>query len=255
MNKNLTISDEAKAVIKSYFELPLGGKKVPCPYYMNLKHERAGLRVMIGKGTAEEIVHEVLVWAQLKGILLSKMSVQEIRGFMIKKGIGIDCSGFAAYVLDAQLRKLGKGRLWRNLEYRNNSLYSKFRRFLRPVENIGANLLTSELNCVPIADFDEIKPGDMIRAKGKIQNAHHVAVITDVFFNSNGKINSFEYVHSHRFYEDENGVRKGKVTISNPKKSLKDQEWHDEINGRNYMLEDLLVDYKDNGIRRLKALA
>jgi len=243
-----------KNVIANYFELPLGGQKVKCPYFMNLKKERAGLRVMIGKGSSEEIVHEAKVWAQLKGVNLNKMSESEIREFLTKRGIGIDCSGFVSYVLDEWFQILGKGHIWSNLKYNDNSVFSRFRRRLRPVENIGANLLTSELNCTKIQKFGNIKPGDLIRAKGKQDRAHHVAIITDVYFGAKGNIEKFDYVHSHRFYEGENGVRIGSVIITDPKKELKDQDWQDAYKGRNYMLEDLLIDYKDNGIRRLRSL-
>ncbi|KKQ36340.1 MAG: hypothetical protein US52_C0001G0008 [candidate division WS6 bacterium GW2011_GWA2_37_6] len=253
MEKQISLPNGTKEIIKSYFELPLGGKKVKCPYFMNLKGERAGLRVMIGKGTVEEIVHEVMVWAQLKGVGLNKMSTEEIRSFMIKKGIGIDCSGFAVYVLDAWFKEIYHAHLWESLHYKDNSFFAKLRRRLRPVENIGAELLTSEINCTKVTHLQEILPGDLIRAKGKQNNAHHVAVITDVFYNDKGIIEKFVYTHSHRFYELENGVREGYVIITDPEKELKDQEWHDHYQNRNYMLEDLLVDYQDNGIRRLKA--
>lgn len=251
MSKTLALPKNAQRTIKSYFELPLGRKKVKCPYFMNLKRERAGLRVMIGKGTAEEIVHEVRVWAQLKGVNLNKLSEKEIRSFMIKKGIGIDCSGFAVYVLNGWLKELGYGHLWNNLKYRQNAILDKIRRRFRPVENISAELLTSDLNCMKITNLDQVLPGDLIRAKGKIQNAHHVAVISEVLLDEHNKVTEFKYVHSHRYYGEENGVRKGSVKIIKQNNELKDQKWVDNYEGRNYMLEDLLVGYQDNGIRRL----
>ena len=252
---NESLPDQVLDLAKKYFELPLGGKKVRCPYFMNLKKQRAGLRVMVGKGSSEEIVHEVKVWAQLKGFNLEKSSEAEIRKFMMSLGIGIDCSGYVVYLLDKWLQGMRKPHLWSILRYRENGVYYRFRRLLRPVENIGANLLTGELNCEVVSKFNEIKPGDMIRAKGKQKNAHHVALITKTYKNDSGNLKKFDYIHSHRFYEEENGVRKGTVTITDPHKSLKDQKWEDHFNGKNYMLEDLLVDYEDNGIRRLKFLA
>ncbi len=250
-----TIHPKAQEAIHRYFNLPFGRKRVKCPYYMNIKKERAGLRVMVGKGSVAEIVHETKVWAQLKGFNLSRKSEEEIREFMIKKGIGIDCSGFIAHILDHWFKSENRGRVWNNLKFQDNSIYARFRRFLRPIENIGANLLTSDLNCIHIDNFDDIGPGDLIRAKGKQKNAHHVAIITDTHKSESGKLKKFDYVHAHRFYEEENGVRKGTVIISKPEGSLKDQEWRDTYNGKNYMLEDLKVNYEDNGIRRLKALA
>ncbi|MBN1331828.1 C40 family peptidase [Candidatus Dojkabacteria bacterium] len=239
---------------QKYFELPLGGKKVVCPYFMNIKKQRAGLRVMVGKGSWAEIVHETKVWAQLKGFSLEKAGEGEIREFMMKLGIGIDCSGFVVYLLNQWMKELNKSSIWHNLKYKENGLYFTFRRFLRPVENISANLMTSELNCFKITELNDIVPGDLIRAKGKQNNAHHVALITKTYKDKSGNLEKFDYIHSHRFYEKENGVRQGSVEITKPTESLKDQKWEDHYNGKNYMLEDLLVDYEDNGVRRLKFL-
>ncbi len=249
------IDKSAKKVINNYFNLDLGGKKVACPYFISKRIERGGLRVMVGKGSPEEIVHEVKVWAKLKGVVLEEMSERQIREFMVERNIGIDCSGFVAHVLDSYLQVLFGKRLSKILKYPDNSLFAKIRRTLRPIENIGADNLTSLLNCIKINDLGKIMPGDLIRAKGPVKNAHHVALITDIYKDDKGNVEKFAYVHSHRYYEKDHGVRKGIVIITDIKKPLKDQEWHDHINGRNYMLEDLLVDYKDNGIRRLRFLA
>lgn len=253
--KEYKLPSPVMKTIKSYFELNFGSKRIRAPYHMNLKKEKGGLRVMIGKGTAEEIIHEAKVWAQLKGIKLGRKSENEIREFLINRGIGIDCSGFIVHALNTWFIYLGKGSIWKNLKYKNNSITSKIRRFFRPIENVGANILTSSLNCTKVTDLNGVKPGDLIRAKGKQKNSHHVALITKVTKAEDEKTKKFEYVHSHRFYENQNGVRKGTVMIINDKKGLKDQKWEDDYKGRNYMLEDLLIDYNDNGIRRLKALS
>ncbi len=248
------ISKQAQNVIESYNNLRIGGKKVIAPYFMNIKKKRGELRVMVGKGTPEEIEQEAKVWAQVKGFNLKKASPEQIREFLMQMDIGIDCSGFAVYVLNAELDSRGLNPIWTYLHYQNNSIISKLRRLLRPAENVGANTLTNEDNCVKIEDWNDIEPADLIRAKGKQKNAHHVAIITKVHKDKGGNVKSFNYAHSHRYYEDENGIREGKVEIIHPKGELKDQRWDDDYKGRNYMLEDLLVDYEDNGIRRLKIL-
>jgi hypothetical protein len=64
-----------------------------------------------------------------------------------------------------------------------------------------------------------------------------------------------EYVHSHRKYGENNGVRRGKVRITDIKKSYLEQDWlevHDD--GRNYLYEDLTQDPSDCGFRRLNSL-
>ncbi|MBD3362538.1 hypothetical protein GF362_02360 [Candidatus Dojkabacteria bacterium] len=238
--------------IDKYFNLQIGSKSVVCPYYINPKVMVGNLRVMAGKGSPREIEHETKVWAKVKGFDLKKATSKEIRKFMIETHIGIDCSGFISQVLSLYLKENNLPPLIKLLKFKNNNLGSKIRRFLRPIENIGAKTLTSKANTVEIKDLNDISAGDLIRAKGKQRNAFHVAMIVEVKRNSAGEIQIFEYVNSHRYYEDQNGVRYGKVEITDPDGELKKQNWLDELNGRNYFLEDLLVDYEDNGIRRLR---
>lgn len=248
------ISKSAQKKISEFQKLHIGTKRVIAPYFMNLKGQKGGLRVMVGKGSPQEILQEVKVWSQVKGFNIKRADEKQIREFMISMGIGIDCSGFVVYVLNEELKERGLKSIWNYLKFTNRSPFARLKRLLRPVENIGANLLTSDENCIRIENLDEIRPADLIRAKGKQKNAHHVAIITEVEKDDEGNLISFQYAHSHRFYEEENGIRIGTVTIVDKKKSLKDQKWDDSHNNRNYMLEDLLVEYEDNGIRRLKIL-
>lgn len=269
--------------IDKYFNLRIGGKSVACPYYLNKKVAVGNLRVMSGKGSAREIEHETKVWAKVKGFDLKKATTDEIREFMIDSKIGIDCSGFVVHILNNYLKQRNKRSLIRYLNFSNNDIISEIRRLLRPVENISANALSSELNTYKIKNLNNMRPGDLIRAKGKQRNAHHVAIVTeveleipcDVDGNSRtlmeyrkerneianlpgcsvhpqAKIKRFTYVNSHRYYKAQNGMRYGEVIITNPDKELKDQKWTDTFEGRNYFLEDLKVKYEDNGIRRLK---
>ncbi|HEX9804435.1 MAG TPA: hypothetical protein VGA67_02040 [Candidatus Dojkabacteria bacterium] len=245
------LSQDAQDVIKAYTELNLGLKKVKAPYYMNLRGQKGGLRVMIGKGTPDEIEQEVKVWSQVKGFDIEKADEGKIREFMVNMDIGIDCSGFSVYVLNAELKAMGLKSIWNYLQFDNNSILARIKRIVRPIESIGANMLTNENNCIEITDFNDIKPSDLIRAKGKQKNASHVAIVTEVTRDADGNTKSFKYAHSHRYYEEENGLRIGKVEITDPAKELKEQKWIDDKDGRNYMLEDLLVEYEDNGLRRL----
>lgn len=249
------ISQNAKIVIKNYSMLNVYDKYLPVPYFMNTKKQKGGLRVMVGKGTSEEIKRELKVWAQVKGFDIKKADAKQIRDFMMKINLGVDCSGFVVHVINAELKSKNKRAIWNHIDYPNNSIIAKMRRFFRPVENTSANTLTSEKNCLKVTQFNQIKPSDLIRAKGKQKNAHHVAIINKVSRDEDGNLKWFEYANAHREYEDENGVRIGKVTITDDDKELKEQKWEDNYKGKNYFLEDLLVKYEDNGIRRLKILA
>ena len=103
----IKIPETLQKEIDRYFELRIGTQLVPCPYYINSKISSGNLRVMSGKGEADEIELEVRIWAKLKGLDLEQADVSQIRKFMQKLHIGIDCSGFIANVFDNYLVILG----------------------------------------------------------------------------------------------------------------------------------------------------
>jgi hypothetical protein len=253
MKETYKLPQVAEQVINEYLNLPIGGKYVKCPYHINIQKERVGLRVLVGKGDPGEIVKEVKVWAKLKDLDLYKANEEQIRKFMIDRSIGIDCSGFVVHVLGYWLKIQNGKRLWREVTYPKNDLMSKLRRLLRPIENLSANTLTSLENCESINDLNEIRPGDLLRSKGRVKNSHHISLISKVTL-IDGKMQEIEYVHSQRYYDDDNGVRYGTIRIKNLKLPLEKQEWLEVKNGRNWTLEGYLKELDDNGIRRLKKI-
>ncbi|MBP9759025.1 hypothetical protein KBD45_04990 [Candidatus Dojkabacteria bacterium] len=239
--------------IDKYSHLNIGGKEIVCPYFINSKLSSGSLRVMAGKGEAEEIELEVNIWAKVKGFDLENSSVEDIRKFMLKMHIGIDCSGFIANVLDNYLKiEYGK-HLISYLKFSDNSLMQKLRRFFRPIENISANTLTSVLNCEKVDKLNDIKPGDLIRSKGKQDNAHHLALIVEVE-SEEGRVRRLKFVNSISGDFENNGIKYGNVNITNVDGELKDQNWPVEYGDKNYFYEGFLVENEDNGVRRLKSL-
>jgi hypothetical protein len=250
MKTVLSIPLYAQEMIDEFMAIRLGGKKVVCPYYRNTSKERAGLRALIGKGDPGEIEKEVLVWAKLKDFDLKKANVKQIREFMVANHIGIECSGFVVHVLNFWLKNEEKQPLIKYLTFQNNSIIDKIRRFLRPVENIGANILTNEDNCEKIEKINDVLPGDLIRSKGKIKNAHHVLLITKVI-KENDKVKEIEFAHSGETHDEYSGVRVEKIRITNPRGSLLKQDWDVIVNGMS-QLDGYKIQSEDNGIRRLK---
>lgn len=246
-----TLPESAKKVIEEYSHLPLGGKQIICPYFINPKTQRAGLRVLIGKGDPGEISREVKVHAQLKGIDLSKLSASEIRQFMMDNHIGIDCSGLVSHVYNFWLKQEGKNPLITYLKFKNNSWLQKLKRTLRPVEQIGANTLTNSDNTKPINNINEIRPGDFIRSKGLRKNSHHIMIVSEVTMIDNN-VNEIEYIHSIKGYNEENGLRFGKIIISDSGTTLDKQVWTEIKDGRNWAYEGYMNQLEDNGVRRLK---
>jgi hypothetical protein len=253
MRETLSLPEAAFEIIDSYLHLPLGGKVVPCPYHMNIRKERVGLRVLVGKGNPTEIIQEVKIWSKIKDFDLDKATISQIREFMIDRSIGVDCSGFIVHVMGYVITKFLKKKLANILRYKRNDLLSILRRKLRPVENIGADTLTDLENCNVVSDMNKILPGDFVRLKGKVKNSHHILLITRVI-KQDGFVIEVEYVHSSLHYEEENGVKFGRIQILDLSQPLEKQNWLEIKRGKNYTYEGYTTDLQDNGIRRLKKI-
>ncbi len=241
---------EVNQIIEHYRNIQVEGKTVVCPYFRNVKRVRAELRSLVGKGTPEEIEEEIRIYGKLRGFDLQKSSQKEIREFMQMQGIGIDCSGFVSQVLDVWVQSLGKGRIWNNIKFPKTTFYRSIIRMFRPVENISADLLTSELNTEKV-ELKNVRVGDLLRLKG-LQRGHHVAIVTEVERSEKGVLQSFKYAESSENYGDENGVRISEVQIIDERKELKDQKWLGvDKNDVCWTLKQLEREYEDNGLRRL----
>ena len=253
MKNSIEIPQIAKDTIKEYTELNLGGKNVQCPYFINTK-KRKDLRALVGKGTPEEIIMEAKIWEKLKGLDLNKMNKEEIKEFLTAKGLGIDCSGFVLHVLDSWYRSEKGKHLWSELRLLQKGVISNLRYKLRPVENLGANTLTSPENSEHI-EINEVRPGDVIRSKWKKVGTHHIQLITKVEFDENNNVTLIEYTHATPYYGSESGVKTGQIRILDPRKSLYDQEWLEkDEHGVNFSFEGFLTQVDDNGLRTIKGM-
>ncbi len=252
-SKTLVINEAAKTLINRYNSLQLGGKSVVCPYFINI-HKARDLRVMLGKGTPDEIEMEAKMWAKLKGANFEEMSTTQIRQFLMDRGIGIDCSGFVVHVLDAWFKaKQGKS-IFRSLKPYGTSLRRKIAYWLRPAENMGAENITNAENCTEVG-IAKVKPGDLIRSKWKRKNSHHVLLVHEVIKDENDNVKVIKYVNSTEQYGDNNGIRFAEIIIKDQSKPLHQQQWNDDDeNGVNHTLEGYMFNLEDNGIRRLKCL-
>lgn len=244
-----TIPEQTKQLIQHYRNLEISGVTVQTPYYRNVKRARAGLRSLIGKGTPDEIEEETLIYSKLHGISLKEKTAADIRTFMEGQGIGVDCSGFAVHVYDVWLREIGQGGIYRSITFPSAGLYRNVIRWLRPVENIGANLLTGPDNARTLSVAD-LREGDAIRMYGLVKGMH-VAIIWDVTRDGSGHPTHVTYVHSTEHYGQESGVRKGKIEIINLTKDIAEQKWVEtDENGICWTQKQLQKAGPDGGLRR-----
>ena len=249
--KTLTISKEYLDIINQYANLKLENKEITVPYLINKKNNK-DLRVMVGKGNPEEIKMEAKIWEKLKGLDFNIMSREEIKQFLTDKRIGIDCSGFIVQTLDLLYLMKYKKHIFNKFNIGTKNILSILRFKLRPVENLGADLITNKDN-TDIIEVSNVKPYDLIRSKAASKLGDHVMIVTKVDYDDNNLPVKIEYVHSTPHFGDLNGIKFGEIKIRAPRRGLEEQEWLEtDIKGKSTTYEGYITHTNDNGIRRLK---
>ena len=201
------------------FMLPLGGKKVPTPYRRNEmgSFQKIGPEFQ-GKSSPEVLTETTEKLAKEQGFNLEKASIEEIREFMKKNKLGIDCSGFVYRMLNHLVEKLGMG----NLEKAAG---------LPHVGRTNVAKLTADEFTIPVANFSLAKPGDLIKLNSSEEVLHSVIVLDN-------KDYVITYTHSSGVTTP-SGVHTEQIKDGNLPNDLKHFSYN--IN-------------KGDGIRRLKIL-
>lgn len=214
-------SSYSKIIYQAYdkFMLSLGGKKVPTPYRRNEigSFQKIGPEFQ-GKSSPEVLINTTIKLAKWQSFDLQKTSVQEIREFMIKNKLGIDCSGFAYRMLDYLSQDLNLGNLQKSAG-------------MEHVGRTNVAKMTSDEFSIPIKDFADARPGDIIRLNSGKKILHGVVILE----NNNGVIT---YAHSSN-ETSPSGVHTGKIEESG---------LPDDLKNFSFQLS------AGDGIRRLKIL-
>ncbi len=249
-----TLSPEAKNIIEKYLSLPLG---VGCrtPYFNNRRTKiRGGLRALVGKGMPEEIAEEAEMFSIRERIGIKKIEGSALKKFLVEHDLGIDCSGLAYHVLEAEVfAKTGKKmravvRPW-------NGFRRKLVHFFRPAEGSGVSTFSHSQNSIAVPE-SEIRAGDFISliGTGLEKKYNHMMVVESVEESGNEK--KVTYVHSYMWPEDglyNHGVRRGTILLKDNQPVIKGVWTEKEKTGRdNYTFVSASA-AKDVSLRRLRA--
>lgn len=149
------MQDYSKILQEAYnqFLLPLGGKKIPTPYRINEygKYQKIGPEFQ-GKSSPQVLTKTASKLAKEQKFNLNRAKIEDIRNFLIKNELGIDCSGFAYRMIDALVKKVkGKPLTAFGLPHVGRTYLSTLvgKEFAKPVKNLS-----------------EAKPGDIIILDG-----------------------------------------------------------------------------------------
>ena len=227
--KEKTLSQPAREMIKSYSNLDIGSKPVACTYFNNRRTKvRGGVRAKVGKGSPEEIKKEAKISAKKEGLNLEQKSAKNIKEFLVEKNIGVDCSAFAYYVLNAEVKAKKQESLKENINFPNKNWLRKLIIKFRTIENINTEVLSHPQNSTGL-ELVRVKPGDFVSIlkSGQDNDRDHILVIHKVKYKQE-KLQKIHYTHSFRWSSDgeyNHGIKKGKILIKDIDKSLLQQEW------------------------------
>lgn len=223
---NSSLSSPAMSVISGYLNLSIKGKIVTCPYYNNRRKKiRAAMRVAVGKGTPKEIAEEAELIAMKEKTDLEAMAPEQIKFFLVDHGLGVDCSGLAYHVLNAETKFKNKHPLRLVFPQIKNPLRKLIAK-LRPAENTDVRVLANPANSETV-DVGDVRAGDLIFFLSREESARdHVLVIHAT--NEDGGKKEIFYTHSFQVPKDGmygHGVRQGKITVEHPTKKITEQKW------------------------------
>jgi len=225
-----TLSERGLSVIDQYLRFKVGGAVCSVPYFNNRTVKaRAALRTYIGKGSPADIFEETNSLAVKEHIDPAALSDESLKKLLVDNNLGIECSGFAYYVLSAESHERGKGALERHISFVNCSgIVGKIRCSLRPAENCDVATFAHDKNSRVIGAAD-VAPGDIITMAGGPDGVDrdHILVIYQVEYQNFVPIR-IHYSHAVAYPEDGlygSGVRQGSIEITDPSKPLTDAVW------------------------------
>jgi hypothetical protein len=228
-----TLSTRALSVIDQYLRFKVGNAVCSVPYFNNKAvRARAALRANIGKGSPKDIFDEMQTLIVRQHISLESLTDESLKKLMAENNIGIDCSAFAYYVLNAESEESGKGSIDRHLSFTScRGIIGKIRCSLRPAENCDVATFAHDKNGKTISITD-VLPGDYITMTGGPDQSDrdHILVIHQVEY-QNGIPIKIHYSHIVAYWEDRlygSGIRQGEIEITNPAKSIVEQRWTGE---------------------------
>ncbi|MEK7641449.1 MAG: hypothetical protein AAB365_00480 [Patescibacteria group bacterium] len=225
-----TLTPRALSVIDQYLHFTVGSASCSIPYFNNKTVlARGALRVNAGKGSPHDILDEVQTI-----IIKSHVSIAALTGDALKKvltdeNIGIDCSGFAYYILNAESLELKKGVLGKRISFvRCTGFMAKLRSTLRPIENCDVATLAHDDNSAIVA-IKDILPGDIITMLDNTEEGErdHVLVIHQVAYQESAPVKIY-YSHAVAYPEDGlygSGIKQGTIEIADVNQPLTDAVW------------------------------
>ncbi|MCX6715936.1 MAG: hypothetical protein NT077_02885 [Candidatus Taylorbacteria bacterium] len=227
------LSSQALKVIDDYMHFHVGNAVSSVPYFNNkTARARMTLRARVGKGSPKDILEELESVIVKHHIVADTLADESLKKLLVENNLGVDCSAFAYYVLDAENRERGQGHLNRRILFMNNfNPIGKMKCYLRPVENCDVKTFGSDNNS-RVIPLKNVQPGDIITMlEGPdASDRNHILVVHEVEYD-NGIPKSVFYSHAIAYPEEGlygNGIKQGKIEITYPDQELTKQIWTED---------------------------
>jgi hypothetical protein len=225
-----TISTHALSVINQYLHFKIGDAECSIPYFNNKTiRARASLRSQNGKGSPQEIYEEIQTLLIKNHIDMRTITTESLKKILTDNNIGIDCSAFAYYILNAESQEVGKGKLDAHIHFAHSyGLFGKIRCALRPIENCDVATFAHDKNSTVISIRD-VQPGDIITMLGgpDTDDRNHILIIHQIEY-QNFAPAKIHYVNSVAYPTDGvygTGIKQGTIEIANFDRSIVEQQW------------------------------
>lgn len=229
-----SLSDQALSVAQEYARLTVGTAASPIPYFNNrVMRRRMTLRTYVGKGSPRDIREEVETLLVKQHVSREAVTDSILQKLLVDNNLGIDCSGFVYYMMDAECLKRGHGHLNRRLKFlRSKGPIGKMMSYLRPAENTDVKTFASDANTRSI-EVAHTKPGDLITMTDGPDGAdrNHILIVTRVDYENTGGgsvAKKAYYTHAIAYPEDGlygTGVKEGVIEIVSHAGKITDQVW------------------------------
>ena len=225
-----SLSNSSLSIIDQYIHFKLGSAVCSVPYFNNKTvRARAALRALIGKGSPKDILDELQSRVVKQHIDVNALADESLKKLLVDNNLGIECSGFAYYVLNAESEVRGKGTLNRHIHFVNcKGILGKLRASMRPVENCDVATFADDSNS-KVIQLNDVKAGDMITMLRDEEESErdHILIVHEIETDNSRPI-KIHYSHAVAYAEDGiygTGVRQGAIELPANAQSIFEGVW------------------------------